>query len=306
MLRKLIYSKTSTANYTETTRNSTYLWKKSTVFGWGAFCLRWARVTRIQQVCTTVVQFCWQIPCTSQFIFFICHVTAPWFRELFLFITRLWSITTNFSFTIYYFEERQGTGHCFSNCYSTKIKQYFSKGYSKLNSTLYIKIYHYECNSKLAGYSFTPQYIPSWHLCYQKWELTPISFSCFFEWKGLIVKEVDKKKTSTVSKIKIFHCVCLGVAINLNWFFLPLSWNSDSYTARPSYLFVYEASCFGDFLPCEKGNREEQTITRDKKFHSSRKKKSPGLSRTGLNLLQIPSHSLLLVCNWSTAILTFL
>lgn len=210
------------------------------------------------------MQFCWQIPCTSQFIFFICHVTAPWFRELFLFITRLWSITTNFSFTIYYFEERQGTGHCFSNCYSTKTKQYFSKGYSKLNSTLYIKIYHYECNSKLAGYSFTPSiYLHDIYVIRNE-SYPQYCFPAFLNRKNSLLWK-QTQKTSTVSKIKIFHCVCLGVAINLNWFFLPLSWNSDSYTARPSYLFVYEASCFGDFLPCEKGNREEQTITTETK-----------------------------------------
>lgn len=89
--------------------------------------MRGARVTGIQQVGPAViVQLCWQISGTSQFIFFICHVTAPRFRELFLSVTRLWTITMNFPFTTHYFEKREGTSHRFSNCYSATRKQDFS------------------------------------------------------------------------------------------------------------------------------------------------------------------------------------
>lgn len=38
----------------------------------------------------------------------------------------------NFSFTIYDFEKREGTGHRFSNCYSAIMKQCFSEDRSKL------------------------------------------------------------------------------------------------------------------------------------------------------------------------------
>lgn len=36
------------------------------------------------------------------------------------------------------------------------------------------------------------------------------------------------------------------------------------HTAQLSYLFVYEASCFGDFLPWEKGNREKKSCITNK------------------------------------------